>query len=187
MSLYEHAMLVWTHGDMLRPSEGGMDGFIQGAGDAVAAFLDDVKGGTVTVTNCDDALGGGTIYDDAPPGCRQDHDRLAKAAANAPALSKDALASVLRCVEGIATRHERLRPPPKRRKQARRERQALRIAAEQAAEAEAAKAHADGGGGGGSYWSPAAWYRWAFEPEPEPQAATEAIEDAGDGAADRVL
>ena len=35
-------------------------------------------------------------YPDAPPGCRQDVDLLAKAAAGTPAASKEALASVLR-------------------------------------------------------------------------------------------
>ena len=167
LSLYQHAMVVWTHGDMLRPSEGGMDGFIQGAGDAVAAFLDDVKGGTVTLTNRDDGLRDGTIFDDAPPGCRQDTALLAKAAASAPTASREALASVLRCVEGIAAGHHQLRPPPKRRKLARRERQAARLAAERAEKAQAAAA------GGGSYFSPTAWYRWAFQPEPEPEPEPE--------------
>jgi hypothetical protein len=173
LSLYEHAMVTWTHGDLLRPSEGGMDGYIQGAGDAVVAFLEDVRGGAITLTNCDDGLRDGTICDDAPPGCRQDTDRLGRAAETAPAASREALVSVLRRVERIATTHENLRPPPKRRKLARRERQAARQAAE------AAKAQAAAAAAGSSYWSPTAWIQWAFQPEPElePTAAGAAIVD----------
>lgn len=181
LSLYEHAMVTWTHGDLLRPSEGGMDGYIQGAGDAVAAFLDDVKGGTITLTNRDDGLRDGAIFDDAPPGCRQDTDRLARAVECAPAASKEALASVLRCVEGIATGHEKLCPPPKRRKLARRERQAARQAAEQAEKAQAAAA------AGGSYWSPTAWIQWAFQPEPELESTTAGAATDGDDTTDRAV
>ena len=185
LSLYQHSLVVWTHGDLLRPSEGGMDGYLQGAGEAVAAFLDDVKGGSITVTNRDEGLRDGAIFDDAPPGCRQDVDLLAKAAAGTPAASREALASVLRSLEGVAAPHEKLKPPPPRRKQARRERQAAMLAAQQVAKA---KAELEQGVDAGSYWSPGAWYRWAFEPEPQqtqPASCTAATE--ADGVAGSVL
>ena len=170
LTLYRHATVVWTHGDLLRPSEGGMDGYLQGAGPAVSAFLDDVQGGSITVTNVDE-LRDGALFDDAPPGCRQDTAALAKCAAAAPAACHEVLASVLRCAEPVAGDRECLKPPPPRRKAARRERQAAIAAAQYAAKAEAAAAAAaQGGGGGGSYLSPAAWYNWAFTPAPAPAA-----------------
>ena len=170
LRFYSHAVGVWTHGDLLRPSEGGMQGYLEGAGDAVLSFLGDIGGGSLTVNNSVELRAAGPEgWADQPPGCRQDLEALRRAADTAPQLCRATLAAVLaKAAEaGVAARWGEALGPPKvgGRKAARRERQRALAAARQPTAAGAA--------GGESYWSVGAWYRWAFAPEPEPEPAPE--------------
>ena len=140
LQMYHHAVTVFTHGDLL-PGTGqdGLHGYLSGASEACNAFLRDVRGGSLLLSNAVEL---------------QPADESSSYVSRECA---EALAYVLQHAEPVQAKPSNLVLKP-RRKAARRERQ-------QAAAAAAAKVKAatngEGGSGSGG-WGVGAWVEWAW-------------------------
>eukprot|EP01048_Picozoa_sp_COSAG05_P024359 COSAG05_NODE_5694_length_1114_cov_1.149754_1_plen_294_part_10 len=131
LQMYRHAVALFTHGDFLTASSGGLQGYLSEAGEACRAFLKDVRGGSLLLSNSvelrpaegtDQMVVGGVVS-------RECAEALARVLQQAePVVAKVSLGG------GLA-------PPKPNRKAARRERQqadAIRHATEAATRTEEA-------------------------------------------------
>jgi hypothetical protein len=135
--LYSHAVLIWTHGDLLLEEtaqdaaakgegagrdasvadmHGAFESYVAGAGESVSAFLQTIKGGSLVLSNRPNPAR--TASASASVSASS-----AAASAASPSVAEQQLEQVVERAASIAAPYGRLTPPKSHRKAARRERQ----------------------------------------------------------------